>query len=267
MTRKADRPHVTICLTTIHRRLEGVAETIRSLLEQDYPEFDVRLYVSREPFLLDEGVRGVAPEGLRALERGGRFRLLYAQNVGSYRKFAPFLAEQARRPALFATADDDTLYPPDWLARLVEAHDRHRCVVCYRGHFILRRRGAFTDYRRWMTHGIARNPDLMVLPTGKDGVLYDTRYFHPRAVDTAAALRIAPTADDLWIKWHTAALGVPVYTLNTRYATDTLETRPVGDGLYERFNRGGANDATVAALSDYARAVFGFDRLAGDAPA
>lgn len=251
--RKSDIPHITVSLTTISSRLANITTTLRSLLSQDYPHFEVRLYLSREAFLLDKGVCGALPEELvELMKEDPRLLVRFTANIGPYRKILPALAEMRGARFLLATADDDSIYPADWLGRLYAAYQVYRCVVCFRGHHMLRQDRVFRPYRRWMRAGLVRNPDLYNLPTGKDGVLYDTGFFHPGVLNYARALSLAPTADDLWLKWHYSAFAdVPTYVIHPDYKTQTFKDDPFGVSLYENFNRDGGNDATINRLEGY----------------
>lgn len=250
---------IVVSLTTISTRMDAITRTLRSLLAQDHPDFRVRLHLSREPFLLDAGVPGALPSALEALARADpRLEIRFTPNLGPYRKILPVLAELGGARALVATADDDTVYPPDWLGGLVAAHRRHRCVVCYRGHRMVRRDHVFADYRSWMHGGILRNPDIYNLPTGKDGVLYDTDFFDPRVLNHVRALAIAPTADDLWLKWHYSAFAdVPTYIIHPDWKTQSFSDDSFGVSLYRNFNREGGNDETIRQLEAYARGAGG----------
>ena len=62
-----EQPNVHVSLTSISQRLDTLADTISSLLNQDYPNFRVTLYLSKEPYLLDEGVIGDLPDNLKSL--------------------------------------------------------------------------------------------------------------------------------------------------------------------------------------------------------
>ncbi len=251
--------HVTISLTAIHSRLDSLPETLTSLLAQDYGDFDVSVYLSRLPHLLDEGVAGPLPDPLLQLvDAHENLSIRFSPNIGPYRKILPELATRWGHRRLIATADDDTFYPPDWLARLVEAYDRYRCVVCFRSHNISFDDGGIAPYRRWMFNPVGRNPDLLIVPTGKDGILYDTDHFHRRVLDWTTALSIVPTTDDLWLKWHTAAVGVPTFTINTDYRTETFDGADIDDSLYQNFNRGGKNDQAVEKLEAYSAQKLGF---------
>ncbi|MBY8976494.1 glycosyltransferase family 2 protein [Rhodobacteraceae bacterium NNCM2] len=256
---RRETPHVSICLTSISGRCATLHQTIRSLLAQDYPAFDVTLYISDHAHMLDKGITRIpeALAGLRA-ESDGRFEILYTANTGPYRKLMPRLAGLRGREALVATADDDTLYPGDWLARLVERYVRHRCIISYRGHPMLHDETGFVRYRRWMTTRAKRREGMFLLPTGKDGVLYNSRFFHPAVLRVDRALELAPTTDDLWWRWHSAALGVPVHMINLDYATSTLPEVEWEGSLYDNYNRAGENDRVVARLSQYGREDLGF---------
>jgi hypothetical protein len=251
-------PKLIVSLTVISTRAGRLHLTLDSLLRQDFRDFEIRVHASRTPYLLDAGIIRV-PEACQALMRGdGRLRWDVVPNVGPYRKLLPVLADTAAQGALIVTADDDTLYPADWLSSLVSAFERQRCIIAFRGHNMEHGAEGFLRYRRWMMGRITDNPSVFCLPTGKDGVLYHPSFFHPSVLDVQQACRIAPTSDDLWFKWHSAANDVPVHVMNPDYMTHSLpETANGGPSLYQEHNKGGANDAAVARLELHARATFG----------
>lgn len=259
-------PHVFISLTTIDSRVDKVNLTVESLLAQDYANLSVVLHLSREPYLLDKGVPH-APPALEALRREDpRFSIRWVPNMGPYRKLLPLLASLGSRGAFIATADDDTLYPEDWLTQLMRFHSRYRCVIANRAHRIAIRGGKLTPYRDWMNSSIVRNPDLLMLPTGKDGILYHTAYFPPGVLDYQAAKQVAPTADDVWFRWHTAMANIPVYCVSTNYRRDTLQStdnRPIS--LFHNFNRDGGNDDIISSIDQWAKAKRSFDIVAAAA--
>ena len=56
---------------------------------------------------------------------------------------------------MIVTADDDTLYPEDWLKNLINVHNNYpNCVVCYRAHEITKENG-FTNIE--VSEGEGRN--------------------------------------------------------------------------------------------------------------
>ena len=251
---------VDVSLTTIATRLPTLARTLGSLLAQDHDDLRVHLWVSEAPHLLDAGIREI-PADIAALEAGSGGRLVIGRcpNWGPYRKLVPYLRRHWGEGRLVVTADDDTIYPAGWLGGLLDAWAAYGCCVAYRGHRMRVERGAIAAYRSWMRAPIEENPSRLLLPTGKDGVLYDTAFFEEGVLDMETAMRIAPTVDDLWFRWHLAMRGVPVHLISTDYETGSLagaET-DAADSLYLRYNLQGGNDAAIAALEAHFRARTG----------
>ncbi len=243
---------IDISLTSISSRISTLPQTIRSLLNQNYSDIRINLYLSKEGHLLDEGVPDLTEEmtNLQA-EAGERLRISYVRNTGPYRKLLPYLWENWGLSKLVVTVDDDTIYPADWLVGLLDAYDKYGCVVGYRGHQVKLNRRGIAPYREWMRAGVSLNPSPLILPTGKDGVLYNTAFFPSSVLNLEAALQIAPTVDDLWFKWNLALNGISTYLLNTDYKSETFEETDYSSSLYLNFNRKGGNDVAVKNLETY----------------
>lgn len=255
-----DFGRVDICLTTIAARLDGVGATLRSLLGQDYGNLRVHLYVSPDPHLLDTGITDL-PDDIAALVDGADGRLVVHRvpNWGPYRKLLPYLRANWGQSRLVATADDDTEYPSTWLQTMLRAYDAHGCVIAYRGHALSVENGAVAPYRNWMRRRVEESPSRLILPTGKDGVLYDTAFFPVGVLDIATALRIAPTVDDLWFRWHLALNRIPTHLINVDYTSGSFdEAGDTGGSLYLSYNLGGGNDTAIAALERHFRDTYDF---------
>jgi hypothetical protein len=264
-------PSVVVCLTTIQSRLQHLPQVIDSLHRQDLPPAAIHLHLSHEPYLLDTGIAADDPQ-LLALMAFPLLQVKWVRNTGPYRKIVPYLeahfAYQLSRDKLFVTVDDDTLYPPDFLSRLVEAHRRHDCVVAFRGREIAVGDDGILGYAAWGL-GVDR-ASLANLPTGKDGILYSTKYFTRDFLRLDDALALAPTADDLWIKWHCALNGVAGVILNPEACTSDYKSFPVvdysrayrGNSLYSSFNASsahGKNDESVRQLERFFATRYGYD--------
>lgn len=256
----ADFGTIDISLTSMSSRMATLPMTLRSLLAQDYDDLCVHLHLSREAYLLDKGVPKLSEEILQLQQEAGtRLKVVYCLNWGPYRKLVPYLHANWGLSRLVVTADDDTIYPTDWLRGLVDAYDTYRCVIGYRGHRINVRDGRLTPYRSWMRTRIEENPSLMILPTGKDGILYNTAFFPINVLNMKDALRLAPTVDDLWFRWHLLLNRVPVNLINLDYAAGTFGEADYETSLYLNFNQGGGNDTAIASLQDYFQDRFAVD--------
>ncbi|KGM46753.1 glycosyltransferase [Pseudooceanicola atlanticus] len=251
---------IDISMTSMSSRMHTICQTLRSLLNQSYDDLKIHLYLSREPYLLDKGVPEL-PTDLVELQQSaeGRLEVDYCPNWGPYRKLLPYLRNQWGQSRLVVTVDDDTIYPETWLQGLVNAYDTYRCVIGYRGHRINVRDGQIMPYRSWMRTKIEENPSLYILPTGKDGILYNTAFFPINVLNVADAVRIAPTVDDLWFRWHLIHNRVPVHVINVDYRQGTFEETDYDSSLYLNFNKTGGNDVAVGELQRYFTSRYKFD--------
>ena len=270
-----------VTLTAISGRLASLPAVLESLRQQTFQPARVHLHLSREPHLLDQGVAEDEPL-LQAISADGWVQLHWVPNLGPYRKIVPFLeaggygSEAASSAAddLFITVDDDTVYPPRFIEYLLRNHDRYGCIVAHRGRRIRLQESAenaavqtspFRPYADW--HDGLREPRLANLPTGQSGVLYRRSWF-PHDLELEAALALAPTHDDLWLRWLTARQGVKAVILQPNAAAKTNELafpaaspEPIAQEqtLWHQYNGpAGGNDEAVMALQAYWQAR-GFD--------
>jgi hypothetical protein len=260
---------VSVSLTTIDSRLPHLNRVIESLHQQEVQPKEIRLYISREPYLLDKGISPDDPH-LKELQKFPLLRVKWVDNTGPYRKIVPFLQEHfshhVATDELFVTVDDDTLYPSEFLRVLLETYQKHDCVVAFRGRAMALEAAEIASYPSW---GIGLDyPSMSNLPTGKDGVLYSTRFFTRDFVRLDDAIALAPTADDLWIKWQCGLNGVPAIVLNPIACTSDYKGFPVvdyskeyrGNSLYSSYNANsaqGKNDDSVRKLEAYFKGLLG----------
>lgn len=248
-------PEIDISLTSISPRIGRLAPVVASLLAQEPAPARVLIHLSRGGYLLDEGITDL-PDDLAALVDGARVQVVWVENTGPYRKILPWLGAHLGTDRWVVTADDDTLYPQGWLARLIAGRQATGAVTGWTAHPIVLRRGRVAGYGRWFGADLPAGPALRVLPIGKDGVLYSGRDFPPEVLDIVTARAIAPTADDLWLRWHAARTGTLAQAVGQGEAL--AEVSRAGPSLWRAFNRQGGNDQVVAALEDHFAARYGW---------
>lgn len=266
-------PPVSITLTTIRSRLPMIKPVLESLHSQTVKPAEIILNISHDAYLLDEGINESNPH-VRELRELPLVRINWVKNIGPYRKIWYFLQDHfdsgAIEEKLFITVDDDTLYPDYFIERLLKEHQQHDCVVAFRGRRITVDSACVASYNKW-TIGQSY-PSLNNLPTGKDGILYSTKFFTENFLSLADALRLAPTADDLWIKWHYALNGVRSIILNPEACLSDYKSFPVvdyspeyrGNSLYASHNSiqaGGKNDVAVSGLEQYYQSTYGYNLM------
>lgn len=234
-----------ISLTTFPARIRSVWATIVTLLWQTRPPDAVVLVLAEDQF---PGRR--IPWNLRRLLRVGLVILWTESDIGPHMKILP--TRLAYPEATIVTADDDFLYDRDMLARLVAvAADLPATIVGHRGWTAQWGPDGPEPYFTWMQNGRANpqtHPDRVFL-TGVGGVLYPPDCPPDRLLlDPENAMRVTPTADDVWLWASSIAGGTP------RYCTGQPFGRTNGlDGLSPALldtNRT-ANDVQIAAAVEH----------------
>ena len=261
---------ITVVLTTISKRVAHVFKVIESLHKQTLMPKEIILYISKEPYLLDEGI---ASEQLKDFSIFNKLKIVFTANTGPYRKILPYLNSlndnNVKGDKLFVTVDDDTIYPDYFLAQLYESHINLGGVIAFRGRKIelAQSENKIASYSSWGP-GIAE-PSLLNVPTGKDGILYRRSFFDSNFLQIADALKCAPTADDLWIKWHTTLNFIPSTILNPEACLSDYKSFPLVSyekedrdaSLYASHNSGhggSKNDISINLLESFFNRKYGF---------
>lgn len=246
---------VDVSLTSISPRIGGLPRVVASILAQDPAPARVLIHLSHKGYLLDQGVAAL-PDELAALVDGVRVQVRWVANTGPYRKILPWLTDHRGQDRWVVTADDDTIYPQGWLARLIAGRAANGAVTGWTAHPIVIRKGQVAGYGRWFGAPMPAGPALHLLPIGKDGVLYSGTDFPEEVIDIATAQALAPTADDLWLRWHLARVGVRAQAVGQGVALE--EVSRGGPSLWRAYNRQGGNDQVVAALESHFAGRYGW---------
>jgi hypothetical protein len=232
---------VLVSLTSYGTRVDTVAYAIESIAAG-------RARPARLILWLDDRARYDArPAALRRLEaRGLEVRL--TEDWGSHKKYFPALPVALGEGLALATADDDTLYPRSWLARLGRAAQRSPGeVLCYRANVVRTDGDRLAPYASW-----PRCRDTTASParfaTGVSGVWYPPAMLQALQDRGTDFVRWAARADDIWLHWVALRAGIPV-----RQVSPTPRHFPYIPGtqtatLVQENVEGGGNDRLLAGL-------------------
>lgn len=184
-----------VSLTSFSKRINQVHLTIESLFQQSLKPDRIILWLSEEDFGAED-----IPEILRAQSKRGLEVRLCAKDLGPYTKFYYSLLEFPE--ALILTVDDDVLYPPDMIDQLYRAYLKEPSAIhCHRAHLMKRNdNSGLCPYNEWDFCVSSVGPDNCVFPTGVGGVLYFPGCFDKEVLNKDAFLKLAPKADDVWLK-------------------------------------------------------------------
>ena len=134
---------MVVSLTTFPLRIGKVHLTIQSILRQSRPADRILLWLSKEEFPEEAQL----PANLLRLKEKG-LDIRFCDNIRSFKKV--FYTAQEFENDVIVTADDDALYPENWLEGLWDTHEKYPgCVCCYRAHEITFEGGRVAPYQEW----------------------------------------------------------------------------------------------------------------------
>ncbi|MCL1892417.1 MAG: glycosyltransferase [Alphaproteobacteria bacterium] len=194
-----------ISLTSYPPRMDVIPKTIRSLLAQSITPDLIVLYLAEDQF---PGKK--LPGALNKLAAENKnFQIRWvSRDTRAHKKLTPALRDFP--DDVIITADDDVIYPSDWLARLIAAHKKYPGSIT--GHHVYRMEPdkPYKKWRkiqnRWWRKIFLGRPSFKNFATGVGGILYPPNALHPDAQNEELFMRLAPTADDVWF-WAMAALN------------------------------------------------------------
>lgn len=200
-----------VSLTSYGARLESVHLTILSILDGSEAPRTVTLWV--DPGTLDVAL----PPRLAELQGRGLRVQECARRIGPHAKYYPHVSANAPHKHPLVTADDDVLYPTDWLQGLADAHRRSPGIVhCYRAHtFSFDEQGSPLPYNSWppCTTNAAT---FTSFATGVSGVIYPPRFLDRLEALGDSFMSVTPRADDVWLHAQAVGDGVRVQQLGSR---------------------------------------------------
>lgn len=200
-----NNPKLVISLTSYPARIPALHHTLKTLLNQTVKADMVILWLNPEQFPNGESD---LPDAILGLKELG-LTIDWYHNVKSYTKLIPALHKYP--DDIIVTADDDILYPENWLELLYKGYQKYPySIQCHRAFGITEKEKSLAPYKEWSrgqiipgrgAMGINGNdtiPDLKKFFTGVSGVLYPPHSLHPDVFNEQTFKELAPTEDDVW---------------------------------------------------------------------
>lgn len=239
---------LVISLTSYPVRINSIRPCLESLLKQSVKPEKIILWLSPEEFPKLE--RDLPQEIMRLTEQGLEIR--WTGNIRSYKKLIPTLREFGDQAIV--TADDDAVYPRDWLesmyneyrscgyAKKLYAHRVHRITFS--------ESGQIRPYLQWFWEIRDNSCSYLNMATGVGGILYPPGCLHAEVLNHAAFTRLAPRSDDLFF-WAMAVLNdTPTQVVSDiRLPADLIPNDP--DALFHENINGGNNRQLEALMEHY----------------
>jgi len=223
---------VDVSITTYGDRTRQVWRTLETIGSGEVLPQKIYLWLEDEAMVLNP------PPALRRLMRRG-LEIKHCMDYGPHKKYFPYvMQERLERPLV--TADDDVLYPPGWLAGLVESQSPDE-VIAYRAKVM-----SDDPYVLWPLCTSAL-PSENFLATGVSGVLYPPRVLRALRQRGDEFMRVCPRADDFWLHYAAVTSGVLTRQVSELPAT-WWPIRARQKGLEIVNVLGGGNDAVAKAV-------------------
>lgn len=240
---------IVISLTSFGKRIHDVYLTVESLFQQSHKADKILLCLSAEAFNEDN-----LPAVLKLQRERGLDIEFVEKDLGPYTKF--YYALRKYPDALLVTVDDDILYPIDLVDRLYSAYLREPDKIhCGRAHRItFDDSGRLRPYKQWWRQSQDAESSMAIFPTGVGGVLYFPGCFDDEIFNRDAFLRLAPGADDVWLKAMSLKRGIECRVFEQR--GDWMLNHPSIIGSQEvslkrrNKNASAGNDSKIKAVFD-----------------
>jgi hypothetical protein len=191
-----------VSLTTFYERFEVAHEAIESIFHQDCRyKYSVHLYLAKDDVHKNGGA---IPTRIQSLTDKGLEIFVKDGNIRSYKKLVYALEDHPE--ASIITADDDIIYPPDLVSRLIEKSEEFPgCVACARAHLMsFDRTGQMRPYYEIISIDAEDDrrarPSFFILPTTGAGALFPPHSLDDIATSRELFTRLCPHADDIWFK-------------------------------------------------------------------
>jgi hypothetical protein len=198
-----------VSLTSYGKRIDTAYVTIESIARGSLLPSELILWLDDE-----ERSRSLPATLERLKQRGLTVRL--CENYGPHKKYYPYVVSQQKFAVPLVTADDDILYPRDWLITLTNAFDRDSNVVnCYRARTISFQGDHIAPYAQWPLCRSTR-PSWRHLLNGVSGVIYPPRLLAALRSAGSEFEQCCPRADDVWLHATAFRAGFRVQQVGRR---------------------------------------------------
>jgi hypothetical protein len=228
-----------VSLTTYGRRSRTVYLAIESIGKGCVRPSRIILWLD------DRAIFDNPPAAIRRLvERGLEVKL--CENYGPHKKYYPYLQSLSTIEAPLVTADDDALYPRDWLKGLMEAFQQFSNVInCYRAHTMILSHEGISKYEGWKPVRSTR-PSVCHVATGVSGVVYPPTFLRTLKEAGNAFVDCCPRADDLWLHVQALRAGFKIRQVHPQALLPLSIPGAESIGLW-KYNVSGGNDKQIAA--------------------
>jgi len=202
---------IYVSITSIYKNQERLYNTLISLKNQTLTPDKIFVYLSEEPFLLDEGFsQGITNNLLLNELNNSIYNLVWTKNEGSYRKLIPLLKEKWNEDCVIITVDDDVVYHDELIEKMYFDFLQKGCSIANRGF----KSNKFVTEYEYILNRTSPSEGLYNFATGKGAILYHPSFFHKTKKIFNSNIYLSDklkTKDDIWFYINRVENDVNVY--------------------------------------------------------
>lgn len=250
------KKRLIVSLTSYPRRISSLHKVLETIYVQTRKPDDVILWLSQEQFPHKE--EDLSAE-LQNYINENILTVRWCDDLKPHKKY--FYALQEYPDDLIVTIDDDLLYAPTLLERLVECYLMYpTAVIASRTHLITvsLEEKRILPYRYWVqeTDACIYQPSLQLLATGGAGTLYPPNLLPKELFNKEVILNTCLWADDLWMKAIELLYEIPV-VLACPFAALKYIPASQEEALCKINVDQNRNDVQLNAISLYLESLYG----------
>lgn len=227
---------IYISITSIYKNQDLLLITLHSIINQSKQPDKIFLYLSEEPYLLDDGFincKITNSKLLNFINENPIIEVKWVKNIGSYRKLLPLLKDKWNENCIIITIDDDTVYYKYLIENLIKNYYEQRCVIGCRGFTPLFNTFENFDYFK---HDKLQKLSLYNFLTGKGSILYKPEFFHKTKnliFNDKIYLNSCSHQDDVWFYILRILNNINCCIIDSKYMVMDLPN----NGLFVTVNR------------------------------
>lgn len=241
-----------VSLTSYPTRIKDAYYAICSILAQSIKPNKIILTLTTEEFPHQEND---LPLYIKKLQKQGLEILWAKENLKPHNKY--FYVMQKYPNATIITADDDILYPPNTIKKLINSYKKFpKAISALCTNKIFFKDGKLLPYSQSAScyDKYIYIPRFDLSAEGFAGVLYPPHILPSEAFNKAQIKKCSPIADDLWLKGMELLNKVPVVCA-AKYKDPTSISSVQSTGLFNKNSGQNYNDVQLQKIiSEYKNA-------------
>lgn len=195
---------IILSVKTYNKRYGGVPEVLKSLVLQTVKPDKIIVWLDNK---CDDNL---ATEEMLEYEKYGvsfQYTTLDIKPHGKY-----FYAMQEYPDDIIITVDDDLIYPPNLIKKLLNEHIKYPEAICaWRVHAMTLKNERIAPYDEWIYEARhIKEPSYQLLATGGAGALYPPHLLPMETYNVKNIKDYCLSADDIWMKVMEMKNNIPV---------------------------------------------------------